>query len=155
MLNDTTRVWLFIMTWFLMIWSISCSTSSCWSCEMEHFLCWRSVTFRMSQLSPQVFCLRLTEEAGRGSFPPEVIRNIFSNISSIYSFHGQFLLPDLENCISHWWVSVSETRQHSGLAWLLHCPTVVMLLYENPFAMWLLWSSTSKTDAQLKSEWLN
>lgn len=58
----------------------------------------------MSQLSPQVFCLRLTEEAGRGSFPPEVIRNIFSNISSIYSFHGQFLLPDLENCISRWWV---------------------------------------------------
>ncbi|XP_056223521.1 FYVE, RhoGEF and PH domain-containing protein 4-like isoform X1 [Seriola aureovittata] len=53
-------------------------------------------------LLDQVFCLRLTEEAGRGSFPPEVIRNIFSNISSIYSFHSQFLLPDLETCISHW-----------------------------------------------------
>ncbi|XP_067437956.1 FYVE, RhoGEF and PH domain-containing protein 4-like isoform X1 [Thunnus thynnus] len=53
-------------------------------------------------LLDQVFCLRLTEEAGRGSFPPEVIRNIFSNTSSIYSFHSQFLLPDLENCISHW-----------------------------------------------------
>ncbi|XP_040886561.1 FYVE, RhoGEF and PH domain-containing protein 4-like isoform X2 [Toxotes jaculatrix] len=53
-------------------------------------------------LLDQVFCSRLTEEAGRGSFPPEVIRNIFSNISSIYSFHSQFLLPDLENCISHW-----------------------------------------------------
>uniref|UniRef100_A0A3Q3KNT4 FYVE, RhoGEF and PH domain-containing protein 4-like n=1 Tax=Mastacembelus armatus TaxID=205130 RepID=A0A3Q3KNT4_9TELE len=54
-------------------------------------------------LLDQVFCSRLTTEAGRGSFPPEVIRNIFSNISSIYSFHSQFLLPDLENCISHWW----------------------------------------------------
>ncbi|KAM7366958.1 hypothetical protein PAMP_014889 [Pampus punctatissimus] len=53
-------------------------------------------------LLDQVFCSRLTEEAGRGSFPPEVIRNIFSNISSIYSFHSQFLLPDLENCISRW-----------------------------------------------------
>uniref|UniRef100_A0A7N8Y0Y2 FYVE, RhoGEF and PH domain-containing protein 4-like n=1 Tax=Mastacembelus armatus TaxID=205130 RepID=A0A7N8Y0Y2_9TELE len=53
-------------------------------------------------LLDQVFCSRLTTEAGRGSFPPEVIRNIFSNISSIYSFHSQFLLPDLENCISHW-----------------------------------------------------
>uniref|UniRef100_A0A3Q0RN60 FYVE, RhoGEF and PH domain containing 4b n=1 Tax=Amphilophus citrinellus TaxID=61819 RepID=A0A3Q0RN60_AMPCI len=53
-------------------------------------------------LLDQVFCSRLTEEAGRGSFPPEVIRNIFSNISSIYSFHSQFLLPDLENCIRHW-----------------------------------------------------
>nr|XP_057934715.1 FYVE, RhoGEF and PH domain-containing protein 4-like isoform X2 [Doryrhamphus excisus] len=53
-------------------------------------------------LLDQVFCLRLTEEAGRGSFPADVVRNIFSNISSIYSFHSQFLLPDLEDCISHW-----------------------------------------------------
>ncbi|XP_031721693.1 FYVE, RhoGEF and PH domain-containing protein 4-like isoform X1 [Anarrhichthys ocellatus] len=53
-------------------------------------------------LLDQVFCSRLTEEAGGGSFPPDLIRNIFSNISSIYSFHSQFLLPDLENCISHW-----------------------------------------------------
>ncbi|XP_061770038.1 FYVE, RhoGEF and PH domain-containing protein 4-like isoform X2 [Nerophis ophidion] len=53
-------------------------------------------------LLDQVFCLRLTEEAGRGSFPAEVVRNIFSNISSIYSFHSQFLLPDLEDRISHW-----------------------------------------------------
>ncbi|XP_058480031.1 FYVE, RhoGEF and PH domain-containing protein 4-like isoform X1 [Solea solea] len=53
-------------------------------------------------LLDQVFCSRLTEEAGRGSFPAEVIRNIFSNISSIYSFHSQFLLPDLETCIKHW-----------------------------------------------------
>ncbi|XP_054480482.1 FYVE, RhoGEF and PH domain-containing protein 4-like isoform X2 [Anoplopoma fimbria] len=53
-------------------------------------------------LLDQVFFSRLTEEAGRGSFPPDVIRNIFSNISCIYSFHSQFLLPDLEICISHW-----------------------------------------------------
>ncbi|XP_069556193.1 FYVE, RhoGEF and PH domain-containing protein 4-like [Brachyistius frenatus] len=53
-------------------------------------------------LLDQEFCLHLTEEAGRGSFPLEVIRNIFSNISSIYSFHSQFLLPNLEKCICHW-----------------------------------------------------
>ncbi|KAG7215925.1 hypothetical protein INR49_031521 [Caranx melampygus] len=53
-------------------------------------------------LLDQVFCTRLAEEAARGSFPPEVIRNIFSNISSIYSFHSKFLLPDLETCISRW-----------------------------------------------------
>ncbi|XP_028307570.1 FYVE, RhoGEF and PH domain-containing protein 4-like isoform X2 [Gouania willdenowi] len=53
-------------------------------------------------LLDQVFFSRLTEEAGRGSFPLDVIRNIFSNVSSIYSFHSQFLLPDLENCICHW-----------------------------------------------------
>lgn len=50
-----------------------------------------------------MFFARLTEEAGRGSFPPEVIKNIFSNISSIYSFHSQFLLPDLENCLRNWY----------------------------------------------------
>ncbi|XP_053718955.1 FYVE, RhoGEF and PH domain-containing protein 4-like isoform X1 [Synchiropus splendidus] len=53
-------------------------------------------------LLDRVFCARLTEEAGRGSFPPEVIKNIFSNISSIFSFHSQFVLPDLEKCISSW-----------------------------------------------------
>lgn len=55
------------------------------------------------RLSFQVFCARLTEEAGRGSFPLEVIKNIFSNVSSIYSFHSQFLLPDLENCLNCWY----------------------------------------------------
>lgn len=50
-----------------------------------------------------MFFARLTEEAGRGSFPPEVIKNIFSNISSIYSFHSQFLLPDLESCLRTWY----------------------------------------------------
>uniref|UniRef100_A0A673BJ10 FYVE, RhoGEF and PH domain containing 4b n=1 Tax=Sphaeramia orbicularis TaxID=375764 RepID=A0A673BJ10_9TELE len=71
-------------------------------------------------LLDQVFCLRLTEEAGRGSFPPEVIRNIFSNISSIYSFHSQFLLPDLENCINHWW------SPGLGKVWLQHAPFLRM-----------------------------
>ncbi|XP_056280403.1 FYVE, RhoGEF and PH domain-containing protein 4-like isoform X2 [Pseudoliparis swirei] len=53
-------------------------------------------------LLDQVFCSSLMEEAGRGSFPPDLIRNIFSNISSIYYFHSQFLLPDLEKCMGHW-----------------------------------------------------
>ncbi|TMS03068.1 FYVE, RhoGEF and PH domain-containing protein 4 [Larimichthys crocea] len=72
-------------------------------------------------LLDQVFCKRLTEEASRGSFPPEVIRNIFSNISSIYSFHGKFLLHDLENCISHWW-----ERPGLGHVWLQHAPFLRM-----------------------------
>uniref|UniRef100_A0A3Q3VWS7 Uncharacterized protein n=1 Tax=Mola mola TaxID=94237 RepID=A0A3Q3VWS7_MOLML len=36
------------------------------------------------------------EEANKGTFPVEVVKNIFSNISSIHAFHSQFLLPDLE-----------------------------------------------------------
>uniref|UniRef100_A0A3B4UN22 FYVE, RhoGEF and PH domain containing 4b n=1 Tax=Seriola dumerili TaxID=41447 RepID=A0A3B4UN22_SERDU len=50
-----------------------------------------------------------------------VIRNIFSNISSIYSFHSQFLLPDLETCISHWWV-----RPGLGNVLLQHAPFLRM-----------------------------
>ncbi|XP_035003010.2 FYVE, RhoGEF and PH domain-containing protein 4 isoform X1 [Hippoglossus stenolepis] len=72
-------------------------------------------------LLDQVFCSRLTEEAGRGSFPPEVIRNIFSNTSSIYSFHSQFLLPDLETCITHW-----GRRPGLGNVMLQHAPFLRM-----------------------------
>ncbi|XP_077450301.1 FYVE, RhoGEF and PH domain-containing protein 4-like [Stigmatopora argus] len=72
-------------------------------------------------LLDQVFCLRLTDEAGRGSFPAEVVRNIFSNISSIYSFHSQFLLPDLEDCIAHW-----QERPGLGNVLLQHAPFLRM-----------------------------
>ncbi|XP_077565751.1 FYVE, RhoGEF and PH domain-containing protein 4-like [Stigmatopora nigra] len=72
-------------------------------------------------LLDQVFCLRLTDEAGKGSFPAEVVRNIFSNISSIYSFHSQFLLPDLEDCIGHW-----QERPGLGNVLLQHAPFLRM-----------------------------
>ncbi|XP_047246287.1 FYVE, RhoGEF and PH domain-containing protein 4-like isoform X2 [Girardinichthys multiradiatus] len=72
-------------------------------------------------LLDQVFCLHLTQEADRGSFPPEVIKNIFSNISSIYSFHSQFLLPDLEHCIMHW-----DEGPGLGKALLQHAPFLRM-----------------------------
>ena len=51
-----------------------------------------------------MFCSGLSEEASKGSFPLEVVRNLFSNIPSIHSFHSQFLLPDLEERMVHWWV---------------------------------------------------
>uniref|UniRef100_A0A668ABI5 FYVE, RhoGEF and PH domain containing 4b n=1 Tax=Myripristis murdjan TaxID=586833 RepID=A0A668ABI5_9TELE len=72
-------------------------------------------------LLDQVFCLRLTEEARQGSFPAEVVRNIFSNISSIHSFHSQFLLPDLENCIIHW-----REKPGLGVVMLQHAPFLRM-----------------------------
>uniref|UniRef100_A0A8C9VT02 FYVE, RhoGEF and PH domain-containing protein 4-like n=1 Tax=Scleropages formosus TaxID=113540 RepID=A0A8C9VT02_SCLFO len=53
-------------------------------------------------LLDQVFCAKLMEEAGKGTFPVEVVKNIFSNISSIHTFHSQFLLPDLEKRMSQW-----------------------------------------------------
>ncbi|XP_026121439.1 FYVE, RhoGEF and PH domain-containing protein 4-like isoform X1 [Carassius auratus] len=53
-------------------------------------------------LLDQVFCAGLTEEAGKGTFPVEVVKSIFSNVGSIHTFHSQFLLPDLEKRMSQW-----------------------------------------------------
>ncbi|XP_042585002.1 FYVE, RhoGEF and PH domain-containing protein 3-like isoform X6 [Cyprinus carpio] len=50
-------------------------------------------------LLDQVFCARLTE----AGIPAEVITGIFSNISSIYLFHHQFLLPELQTRITQEW----------------------------------------------------
>ncbi|XP_051917613.1 FYVE, RhoGEF and PH domain-containing protein 4a isoform X2 [Hippocampus zosterae] len=53
-------------------------------------------------LLDQEFCAKLTEEAMKGTFPVDVVKNIFSNISSINTFHSQFLLPDLEKRMGEW-----------------------------------------------------
>lgn len=45
------------------------------------------------------------EEANKGTFPVDVVKNIFSNIVSIHAFHSQFLLPDLEKRMGEWWAS--------------------------------------------------
>ncbi|KAL0606707.1 FYVE, RhoGEF and PH domain-containing protein 3 [Plecturocebus cupreus] len=50
-------------------------------------------------LLDQVFCTRLAD----AGIPPEVITGIFSNISSIHRFHGQFLLPELQTRITEEW----------------------------------------------------
>nr|XP_020014107.1 FYVE, RhoGEF and PH domain-containing protein 3-like [Castor canadensis]XP_020014108.1 FYVE, RhoGEF and PH domain-containing protein 3-like [Castor canadensis]XP_020014109.1 FYVE, RhoGEF and PH domain-containing protein 3-like [Castor canadensis]XP_020014110.1 FYVE, RhoGEF and PH domain-containing protein 3-like [Castor canadensis]XP_020014111.1 FYVE, RhoGEF and PH domain-containing protein 3-like [Castor canadensis]XP_020014112.1 FYVE, RhoGEF and PH domain-containing protein 3-like [Castor len=50
-------------------------------------------------LLDQVFCTRLME----AGIPLEVTTGIFSNISSIYRFHGQFLLPELQMRITEEW----------------------------------------------------
>uniref|UniRef100_A0A8D2KYQ8 FYVE, RhoGEF and PH domain containing 3 n=1 Tax=Varanus komodoensis TaxID=61221 RepID=A0A8D2KYQ8_VARKO len=49
--------------------------------------------------SKLVFCAKLSE----AGIPNEVITGIFSNISSIYCFHGQFLLPELKTRITDEW----------------------------------------------------
>ncbi|XP_055023947.2 faciogenital dysplasia [Misgurnus anguillicaudatus] len=50
-------------------------------------------------LLDQVFCARLTE----AGIPIDVITGIFSNISCIYRFHHQFLLPELQTRITKEW----------------------------------------------------
>uniref|UniRef100_A0A672HFJ8 FYVE, RhoGEF and PH domain-containing protein 4-like n=1 Tax=Salarias fasciatus TaxID=181472 RepID=A0A672HFJ8_SALFA len=54
------------------------------------------------KLLDQEFYAKLMEEANKGTFPVDVVKNIFSNISSITTFHRDFLLPDLEKRMGEW-----------------------------------------------------
>ncbi|XP_076773281.1 FYVE, RhoGEF and PH domain-containing protein 2 isoform X2 [Arvicanthis niloticus] len=54
-------------------------------------------------LLDQVFFQELLREAGRSkAFPEDVVKLIFSNISSIYCFHAQFFLPELQRRVDDW-----------------------------------------------------
>ncbi|XP_064156015.1 FYVE, RhoGEF and PH domain-containing protein 2-like isoform X1 [Anguilla rostrata] len=54
-------------------------------------------------LLDQVFFTELLQEArSSGSFPEDVVRQIFSNISSIHQFHSHFLLPELRRRMDEW-----------------------------------------------------
>ncbi|XP_063784941.1 FYVE, RhoGEF and PH domain-containing protein 4 isoform X2 [Pseudophryne corroboree] len=53
----------------------------------------------------ETFNKALETEAKKGSFPVDVPNKIFSNISSIHSFHSSFLLPALEERMNEWSVS--------------------------------------------------
>ncbi|XP_027976324.1 FYVE, RhoGEF and PH domain-containing protein 2 isoform X3 [Eumetopias jubatus] len=54
-------------------------------------------------LLDQVFFQELLREArGSKAFPEDVVRLIFSNISSIYQFHAQFFLPELQQRLDSW-----------------------------------------------------
>uniref|UniRef100_A0A8D1NWD1 FYVE, RhoGEF and PH domain containing 2 n=1 Tax=Sus scrofa TaxID=9823 RepID=A0A8D1NWD1_PIG len=51
----------------------------------------------------QVFFQELLKEARSSkAFPEDVVRLIFSNISSIYQFHAQFFLPELQRRLDDW-----------------------------------------------------
>ncbi|XP_006148732.1 FYVE, RhoGEF and PH domain-containing protein 2 [Tupaia chinensis] len=54
-------------------------------------------------LLDQVFFQELLKEARSSkAFPEDVVKLIFSNISSIYQFHAQFFLPELQQRLDHW-----------------------------------------------------
>lgn len=51
----------------------------------------------------QVFYTELMREAKNGkTVPEEVVKMIFSNISSIYQFHAKFFLPELQRRMEDW-----------------------------------------------------
>ncbi|XP_020651004.3 FYVE, RhoGEF and PH domain-containing protein 2 isoform X2 [Pogona vitticeps] len=54
-------------------------------------------------LLDQVFFLELLKEARNAkTFPEGVVKMIFSNISSIYQFHAEFFLPELQKRMENW-----------------------------------------------------
>ncbi|XP_012602387.2 FYVE, RhoGEF and PH domain-containing protein 2 [Microcebus murinus] len=54
-------------------------------------------------LLDQVFFQELLETARSSkAFPEDVVRIVFSNISSIYQFHAQFFLPELQRRLDDW-----------------------------------------------------
>ncbi|XP_030329000.1 FYVE, RhoGEF and PH domain-containing protein 2 isoform X2 [Strigops habroptila] len=54
-------------------------------------------------LLDQIFYTELMKEAKNGkTVPEEVVKMIFSNISSIYQFHSKFFLPELQKRMEDW-----------------------------------------------------
>lgn len=54
-------------------------------------------------LIDQVFQFRVDQEnRAHPMFPPETVQHMFSNIKSIYKFHNDFLLPQLEERMKCW-----------------------------------------------------
>ncbi|XP_051495150.1 FYVE, RhoGEF and PH domain-containing protein 2 isoform X2 [Apus apus] len=54
-------------------------------------------------LLDQIFYIELMKEAQNGkTVPEEVVKMIFSNISSIYQFHSRFFLPELQKRMEDW-----------------------------------------------------
>lgn len=50
-----------------------------------------------------MFYTELMKEAKAGkTVPEEVVKMIFSNISSIYQFHAEFFLPELRKRMEEW-----------------------------------------------------
>ena len=62
-----------------------------------------SATRSVTQRWLQVFFQELLKEArGSKAFPEDVVRLIFSNLSSIYQVHSQFFLPELQRRLDDW-----------------------------------------------------
>ncbi|XP_014236278.1 FYVE, RhoGEF and PH domain-containing protein 1-like [Trichogramma pretiosum] len=54
-------------------------------------------------LIDQIFQFRVDQEnRAHPMFPPDTVQHMFSNIKSIYKFHNDFLLPQLEERIKAW-----------------------------------------------------
>ncbi|XP_040839227.1 FYVE, RhoGEF and PH domain-containing protein 2 [Ochotona curzoniae] len=92
-------------------WRKSCQPGSCPSPEpqepekriVQELLETEQAYVARLHLLDQVFFQELLREARSSkAFPEDVVRLIFSNISSIHQFHAQFFLPELQRRLDNW-----------------------------------------------------
>ena len=62
--------------------------------------------------------------------PDDVIPQMFSSIKSIYQFHHDFLLPQLDHCLANW--LVHAVLDHCLANWLVHA------MLDHCLATWLV-----------------
>ncbi|KAJ6659895.1 hypothetical protein lerEdw1_018351 [Lerista edwardsae] len=62
----------------------------------------RAYVSRLHLLDQVFFSELMMEAKSRKTFPVDVVKMIFSNISSIYQFHAQFFLPELQKRMESW-----------------------------------------------------
>ncbi|XP_034933980.1 FYVE, RhoGEF and PH domain-containing protein 1-like [Chelonus insularis] len=69
----------------------------------EELLATEKTYVNILHLIDQVFQFRVDQEnRAHPMFPPETVQHMFSNIKSIYKFHHDFLLPQLEERMKTW-----------------------------------------------------
>ncbi|KAL2731592.1 hypothetical protein V1477_015415 [Vespula maculifrons] len=72
-------------------------------CVAEELLATEKKYVNILHLIDQVFQFRIDQEnRAHPMFPPETVQHMFSNIKSIYKFHNDFLLPQLEERMQCW-----------------------------------------------------
>ncbi|XP_032844844.1 FYVE, RhoGEF and PH domain-containing protein 2 isoform X2 [Tyto alba] len=74
--------------------------------SFRHKICednWRRQQDPILESGSKIFYTELMKEAKNGkTVPEEVVKMIFSNISSIYQFHAKFFLPELQKRMEDW-----------------------------------------------------
>ncbi|XP_074092490.1 FYVE, RhoGEF and PH domain-containing protein 2 isoform X2 [Macrotis lagotis] len=78
-----------------------CPASICWTRKPPD--CLDHSTIHLYEFCLQVFFEELLKEARSSkAFSEDVVKLIFSNISSIHQFHSQFFLPELQRRVDEW-----------------------------------------------------
>ncbi|XP_072050566.1 FYVE, RhoGEF and PH domain-containing protein 4-like isoform X3 [Amphiura filiformis] len=112
----------------------------------------RTYVERLSLLD-QAFLARIERENEKAHwFSNEVVKEIFSNLRSIYAFHHNFLLPDLENRLKQWEENPSIGDILRRLAPFLKLYSDYVSNFDNSMKLLNLWSQKAPKFGSLLSE---